>query len=55
MSVIYNLVRQFSNLTGIESATTEDLKEVDGIGEARARAIILGFANLRKKINLSDR
>jgi diadenylate cyclase len=55
MSVIYNLVRRFSNLPGIESATLEDLKKVDGIGEARARAIILGFANLRKKINLSER
>jgi diadenylate cyclase len=55
MSVIYNLVRNFSNLYGIESATADELKEVDGIGEARKRAIIVGFESLRKKVNIAQR
>lgn len=48
-SVIMNLVNTFKNLQKISTATTEDLKNVEGIGERRASAIVDGIEQLKKR------
>lgn len=52
--VIDNLVKTFGDLQRILSASTDDLDEVDGIGEIRARTIKEGLRRLREQI-LFDR
>lgn len=52
MSVIENLVTTFGNLQEIISASTEELDEVDGIGEVRANAIKEGLRRLRDQVLL---
>lgn len=52
--VVDNLVKTFGDLQRILSATTEELDEVEGIGEIRARTIKEGLRRLREQI-LFDR
>ncbi|SHK52117.1 diadenylate cyclase [Hathewaya proteolytica DSM 3090] len=48
-SVVDNLVLEFKELKNILEATHEQLDKVDGIGEARARAIKQGLKRLRNQ------
>ncbi|GAW91141.1 DNA integrity scanning protein DisA [Calderihabitans maritimus] len=50
MAVIENLVNKFETLQGIIAATVEELDEVEGIGEVRARAIRDGLRKLKENI-----
>ncbi|HPT87393.1 MAG TPA: DNA integrity scanning diadenylate cyclase DisA [Bacillota bacterium] len=50
--VVENLVKTFKELQVILSATTEELDDVDGIGEVRARAIKEGLRRLREQVLL---
>jgi len=52
MQVIENLVSHFRSLQQILRATIEELDEVEGIGEVRARAIKEGLRRLREQILL---
>jgi diadenylate cyclase len=52
LPVIENLVRSFGNLQQILEATTEELDEVEGIGEVRARSIKEGLRRLREQVLL---
>ena len=49
-NVIENLVRNFKELKGVMEASYEQLDKVEGIGEARARAIKNGLRRLREQI-----
>lgn len=52
MSVTENLVETFRVLPEILAASIEDLDEVEGIGEVRARAIKEGLRRLREQVLL---
>lgn len=54
MPVIENLVKKFQRLPGILAATTDELDDVEGIGEVRAKAIKEGLHRLREQV-LVDR
>jgi len=49
-SVVDNLVAAFGDFQGIQGASLEDLDEVEGIGEIRARAIKNGLERLREQV-----
>lgn len=49
MPVIENLVKEYGELSSIMDASIEELDEVDGIGEVRARAIKDGLRRLREQ------
>lgn len=48
--VIENLVSHFSTLNRIMSATVEELDDVEGIGEVRARAIKEGLRRIQEQV-----
>ncbi|WP_054956090.1 DNA integrity scanning diadenylate cyclase DisA [Paenibacillus dakarensis] len=48
--IIRNLVDRFEDLTTIMSATIDELDEVDGIGEVRARTIKDGLKRLQEQV-----
>jgi diadenylate cyclase len=48
--VVENLVEKFIDLPRIMRASTEDLDEVDGIGEARARKIKEGLTRIQEQL-----
>lgn len=48
--IIHNLVEKFKCLTGVVDATIEQLDEVDGIGEVRARTIKEGLKRLQDQV-----
>lgn len=48
--VIENLIKRFRELKGVIEATYEQLDKVEGIGEARAKAIKNGLRRLREQI-----
>jgi diadenylate cyclase len=50
LPVIENMVRKFGNLKNILKATIQELDEVEGIGEARARSIKEGLAHYREQL-----
>jgi len=52
LPVIENLVRCFENLQNIVGASIEELDEVEGIGEVRARSIKEGLRRLREQVLL---
>jgi diadenylate cyclase len=52
--IIENLVNKFTNLKLITRATVEQLDEVDGIGEVRAKKIKEGLRRLQEQL-LIDR
>jgi len=49
-SIIVNLVSAFGDFGGILAASLEELDEVEGIGEIRARAIKNGLDRLREQV-----
>ena len=53
-SVIENLVKHFEQLKYVIKADTEDLDRVDGIGEARAKAIRSGLKRIKEQIYLKS-
>jgi diadenylate cyclase len=53
-AVIAKLVRKFDNLQGVMGASLQQLDEVEGVGEARARSIKDGLARLAES-SLLDR
>lgn len=48
--IIENLVKEFDNFTAIQSATVQELDDVDGIGEVRANKIKEGLRILRNQL-----
>ena len=54
VSVIENLVRHFKQLKFVIEANTEELDQVDGIGEARAKAIRSGLKRIKEQIYLKN-
>ncbi|UCZ53346.1 DNA integrity scanning diadenylate cyclase DisA [Bacillus shivajii] len=48
--VVRNLIERFEDLPHIMRATTEELDEVDGIGEARARKIKEGLTRIQEQL-----
>ncbi|MEQ8154448.1 MAG: DNA integrity scanning diadenylate cyclase DisA [Clostridiaceae bacterium] len=52
-SVIENLVKHFKELKNIIEATMEDLDKVEGIGEARAKAIRNGLRRIGEQVELN--
>lgn len=53
-NVIENLIRNFKELKGVIEATYEQLDNVEGIGEARAKAIKNGLRRLREQIMIDN-
>lgn len=53
-NVIENLVKNFKELKGVIEASYEQLDKVEGIGEARARAIKNGLRRLREQIIIDN-
>lgn len=51
--VIDNLAKHFSRLKYVLEAGKEDLDQVEGIGEARARAIKNGLRRIREQVSLN--
>lgn len=49
-SIVTNLVQEFNNLPQVMSATIEELDEVEGIGEVRARAIKEGLKRIQEQV-----
>ncbi len=54
MAVMKNLVGRFSNLQGILRASIEELDDVEGIGEVRARTIKEGLKRVRDQLLVSE-
>ncbi|NLL48876.1 MAG: DNA integrity scanning protein DisA [Firmicutes bacterium] len=50
MPVIENLVKTFDGLSSVMDATIEELDDVEGIGEVRAKAIKEGLRRLREQV-----
>ena len=48
--IIQNLVERFGSLPHIVNASIEELDEVDGIGEVRARAIMEGLKRIQEQV-----
>lgn len=55
VTIVKKLVDAFSNLQGILKATIEELDSVEGIGEARARAVKQGLRRVREQLMLDMR
>lgn len=55
MHVIRKVVEVFSNLRGILKASIEDLDDVEGIGEVRARTIKEGLRRVQDQLLLDNR
>ncbi|NLL05297.1 MAG: DNA integrity scanning protein DisA [Clostridiaceae bacterium] len=55
LSVIKNLVDRFLNFQGIINATIDELDEVEGIGEVRARMIKEGLRRVQEQLFLDTR
>lgn len=49
-TIVENLIEQFSDLPQVMMATIEELDEVDGIGEVRARAIKDGLMRIQEQM-----
>ena len=50
--VIENLIKHFGQLKNVLEASSEDLDQVEGIGEARAAAIKNGLKRIKEQVNL---
>ncbi len=48
--IIYNLIEKFERLPHVIGASIEELDEVDGIGEVRARAIQEGLKRIQEQV-----
>ena len=53
-SVIENIVKNFKELNGVTEASYEELDNVEGIGEARSKAIKNGLRRLREQIIINN-
>ena len=53
-NVIDNLIKHFKDLTSVIDAEIEDLDQVEGIGEARARAIRTGLKRMNEQVYLNN-
>jgi diadenylate cyclase len=51
--IIENLINRFKNLKGICKATIDDLDEVEGIGEVRAKKIRDGLKRIQEQLYIS--
>ena len=51
-SIMENLIKHFDNFKSVIKASTEDLDQVEGIGEARATAIRNGLKRIKEQIYL---
>ncbi|MGU4854537.1 hypothetical protein MAY47_21425, partial [Escherichia coli] len=49
-AIVQNLIDKFMNLPEIMMATIEELDEVEGIGEVRARAIREGLKRIQEQV-----
>jgi diadenylate cyclase len=49
-SIVSNLIEEFSSLPQVMMATIEELDEVEGIGEVRARAIKEGLKRIQEQV-----
>jgi len=49
-AIVQNIVNHFHSLNKVVSATIEELDEVDGIGEIRARAIKEGLKRIQQQV-----
>ena len=54
VSVIENLVKHFKELKFVIAADTNALDQVEGIGEARAKAIRSGLKRIKEQIYLKN-
>ncbi len=54
VSVIENLIKHFKELKYVIAADTDALDQVDGIGEARAKAIRSGLKRIKEQIYLKN-
>lgn len=52
-NVIENLIKEFKDLTSIIDADIDELDKVDGIGEARAKAIRTGLKRINEQIYIN--
>jgi len=52
MPVVENLISTFQEFPDILAATTNELDDVEGIGEVRAKAIQDGLRRLREQVLL---
>ena len=52
-TVIENLIKHFIDLNAVLEANTNDLDQVEGIGEARARAIKNGLRRIKEQVTLN--
>ena len=52
-TVIENLIKHFRDLNAVLEASTNDLDQVEGIGEARARAIKNGLRRIKEQVTLN--
>ncbi|WCK54664.1 DNA integrity scanning diadenylate cyclase DisA [Aneurinibacillus sp. Ricciae_BoGa-3] len=50
VSIVTNLIEEFSSLPQVMMATIEELDEVEGIGEVRARAIKEGLKRIQEQV-----
>jgi diadenylate cyclase len=48
--IIENLINGFGELTKIISATVEELDDIEGIGEVRAKKIKEGFKLIKERL-----
>jgi len=53
-SIVMNVVKTFKSLQGISHAKLEELKNVEGIGEKRALAIIDGIGKIKKRVTQEE-
>ncbi|MDK2932713.1 MAG: diadenylate cyclase, partial [Clostridiales bacterium] len=53
--VISNLVCRFGNLQGVLRATIENLDDVEGIGEIRARTIKESLRRIQEQLLMDNR
>ncbi|MDI3471753.1 MAG: diadenylate cyclase [Thermotogaceae bacterium] len=54
-SIVMNVVKTFKSLQGISHAKLDDLKNVEGIGEKRALAIIDGIGKIKRRTSQDDK
>jgi diadenylate cyclase len=55
VTVVNNLVSEFNDFQGILKATINELDDVDGIGEVRARSIIQGLKRAQEQLLFDSR
>jgi diadenylate cyclase len=55
MAVMKNLIQVFSNLQGVLKASIDELDDVEGIGEVRARTIREGLRRVRDQLLMDKR